>query len=157
MRKRSYYKKKEIEPEFVFKRVDVARFINYLMWDGKKTKAEKIFYDSLDLIQRKLKEDPIKIFETAIENTTPIMELVSRRIGGANYQIPREVRPERKFFLAAHWIIKAARAKKGKPMSEKLAEEIMASYKKEGAAIKKRNDTHRMAEANKAFASLMRK
>jgi small subunit ribosomal protein S7 len=156
MRKRSYYKKREHNSDPVYNRVDVGRFINYLMTQGKKSIAEKVFYNSLERIKEVTKEDPIKIFEKALENATPMVETVSRRIGGANYQIPREVRPERKFFLAAHWIIDAARSRKGKPMAEKLAEEIIAASKNEGAAIKKKLDTHRMAEANRAFASLLR-
>jgi small subunit ribosomal protein S7 len=156
MRKRSYYKKREHKSDPVYNRVDVGRFINYLMTRGKKNVAEKIFYASLEKIKEATKQDPIKVFEKALENATPMVETVSRRIGGANYQIPREVRPERKFFLATHWIIAAAKAKKGKPMAEKLAEEIIAASKNEGAAIKKKLDTHRMAEANRAFASLLR-
>lgn len=156
MRKESYYKKRHHEPDFLHNRVDVGRFINYLMQDGKKTAAEKIFYNSLQFINKTTKEDPIKVFERAMENATPMVEVSSRRVGGANYQIPREVRPERQFFLAAHWIIAAARAKKGKPAAEKLAEEFMAAAKNEGAAIKKKQDTHRMAEANRAFASFLR-
>jgi len=156
MRKRSYYKKREHKSDPVYNRVDVGRFINYLMKGGKKTIAEKVFYDALEKIKELTKDDPLKVFEKALENATPILEVVSRRIGGANYQIPREVRPERKFFLATHWIIGAARARKGKPMAYKLAEEIIAASKNEGAAIKKKQDTHRMAEANRAFASLLR-
>ena len=156
MRKRSYYKKGEHKPDYVYNRVDVGRFINYLMGGGKKSVAERNFYDALEKIKEIIKDDPLKVFEKAVTNATPMLEVVSRRIGGANYQIPREVRPERKFFLATHWIIKAARSKKGKPMAEKLAEELIAASKNEGAAIKKKQDTHRMAEANRAFASLLR-
>ncbi len=134
----------------------MGRFVNYLMEDGKKLAAEKILYESLQHIEKETKEDPIQVFERALENATPLLEVTSKRIGGANYQIPREVRSERKFFLATHWIIDAARKKKGKPMAQKLAEEIIAASKNEGTAIKKKQDTHRMAEANRAFASYLR-
>jgi len=157
MRKRSSYKKQELKGDSVYGRVAVQRFINYLMTHGRKVAAEKNFYGALDYVKGKEEGDPIQVFEKAIENTTPLVEIVSKRIGGANYQIPREVRPERQFFLAAHWIINAARSGKGKAMKEKLAEELLAAAKNEGSAIKKKLDTHRMAEANRAFASLMRR
>ncbi len=135
----------------------MARFINYLMTGGKKTRAEFVFYGMMEKLKEITKQDPIAIFEKAIENVTPLLEVTSRRVGGANYQIPREIRPERKFFLATHWLIQAARSKKGKPMADRLAEEIIAATKNEGNAIKKKLDMHRMAEANRAFASLLRK
>lgn len=156
MRKRGYYKKRKPQADYQHNRVDVARFINYLMEDGEKTVAEKVLYGAFEEIKKTAKEEPVKIFEKAIENASPLQEVVSRRIGGANYQIPRDVRPSRKFFLATHWIIDAARAKKGKPMSQRLAEELLAAAKNEGTAIKKKQDMHRMAEANRAFASLLR-
>jgi small subunit ribosomal protein S7 len=156
MRGKASYKKKNHKPDYKYGRVDFYRFINYLMKDGKKTIAEKVFDEALEKVRAVTKEDPVKIFEQAIRNATPLLEVVSRRIGGANYQIPQEVRPERQFFLATHWIIEAARAKKGKPIAERLAEEIIAASKNEGAAIKKKQDTHRMAEANRAFVSLLR-
>ncbi len=156
MRSKNYFKRRKHKPDLKYNRIDVNRFINYLMKDGKKTVAEKIFYRALTEIEKELKEDPIKVFEKAIENASPLQELVSRRIGGANYQIPQEVRPERKFFLASHWIIEAARNRKGKPMYLKLKEELINAYKNEGAAIKKKQDTHKMAEANRAFASLLK-
>ncbi len=155
MRKKNFKKRKHT-PDQSYGRIDVGRFINYLMGDGEKIVAEKIFYESLREIERETKEDPIKVFEKALENATPLLEVASKRIGGANYQIPREVRDERKFFLASHWIIDAAKKRKGKPMAQKLAEEIIAASKNEGAAIKKKQDTHRMAEANRAFASYLR-
>ncbi len=154
--RRKGFKKREHAADSAYARVDMGRFINYLMEGGKKTVAEKVFYGALREIEKTTKEDPVKIFEKAVENATPLLEVTSKRIGGANYQIPREVRNERKFFLATHWIIDAARKKKGKPMAEKLAEEIVAASKNEGAAIKKKQDTHRMAEANRAFASYLR-
>ncbi len=139
-----------------FSRIDMGRFVNYLMEEGKKSVAERVFYHALEKVKEITKEDPVAVFERAIENATPLLEVASKRIGGANYQIPREVRPERKFFLATHWIIDAARSKKGKPMADRLAEELVAAAKNEGNAIKKKQDTHRMAEANRAFASYLR-
>ena len=132
--------------------VAVGRFINYLMQDGKKSIAERIMYDTFDIIQKEAKTEPVKVLEQALENAAPAVEVVSKRVGGANYQVPREVRLDRKFVLASRWIIQAARGKKGKPMASKLAEEILAAAKNEGLAIKKKQDTHRMAEANRAFA-----
>ncbi len=155
MRSKNYYKKREPKPDIKYNRIDFGRFINYLMKDGKKTVAEKIFYSALDKIAEMTKENPIEVFERAIKNTSPMQEVISRRIGGANYQIPREVRPSRKFFLATHWIIEAARSRKGKPMAQKLAEEIIAASRNEGAAVKKKQELHKVAEANRAFASLL--
>jgi small subunit ribosomal protein S7 len=125
-------------PDLKFNSVRVEKFINSVMWDGKKER-EKV-------------ENPVELFETAIRNVGPAMEIRSRRVGGANYQVPREVRPERKQALAFRWILLAARGGKGKPMAEKLAAELISASKNEGASIKKREDTHRMAESNKAFA-----
>ncbi len=154
--RRKNFKKQEHQPDPKFARIDMGRFVNYLMEEGKKSVAERVFYDALEKVKEVTKEDPIAVFERAIENATPLLEVASKRIGGANYQIPREVRPERKFFLATHWIIDAARSKKGKPMADRLAEELIAASKNEGNAIKKKQDTHRMAEANRAFASYLR-
>jgi len=156
MRKRSYYKKRKLDGDSIHNRVDVHRFINYLMNDGKLSTAEKVFYSALDEVAKITKEDSLQIFDKAIMNASPMLEIVSKRVGGANYQVPREVRPERRFFLAAHWIIDAARKKKGTTMAKKLAEELISASKNEGAAIKKKQDTHRMAEANRAFASFVR-
>lgn len=156
MRRKGKYEKRTASPDHVFERVSLGRFINHLMKEGKKSTAEKVFYAALNEVKKTTKEDPVKIFEQALANASPLLEVASRRIGGANYQIPVEVRPERKFFLAAHWIIEAARRKKGKAMAFKLAEEIIAASKNEGAAIKKKQDTHRIAEANRAFASFLR-
>jgi len=140
-------------PDLKFNSVRVEKFINSVMWDGKKSTARKVVYDAFDLIKEKTKtEDPLEVFETAIRNVGPAMEIRSRRVGGANYQVPREVRPERKQALAYRWILLAARGGKGKPMAEKLATEIIAAANNEGSAIKKREDTIKMAEANKAFA-----
>ena len=151
MRKKRVYKK-YYKPDIKYNNIAVSRFINYIMEEGKKSVAEKIVYDAFDQIKNKTKEEPLNIFEKAMENSSPLMEVASRRIGGANYQVPRPVRTERKFMLAARWIINAARSRKGIPMSKRLAEELLAAYKNEGAAIKKKQDVHRMAEANRAFA-----
>ena len=137
-------------------RVELGRFINYVMKDGKKSVAERVVYGALEQVKAVTKEDPITVFDKAIENASPQLEVASKRVGGANYQVPREVRPERRFILAVRWIIGAARSKKGKPMATKLAEEIIAASKNEGAAIKKKLDMHRMAEANRAFAHFAR-
>jgi small subunit ribosomal protein S7 len=131
----------------------VAKFINCLMWDGKKTVAQKVFYDAMDIVSKKVKEvQPLELFETAINNVKPYVEVRSKRVGGANYQVPMQVNKRRQQSLAFRWIIDACRASGGRPMSARLADELMGAYKKEGNAMKKRDDTHRMADANKAFA-----
>ncbi len=122
------------------------------MEQGKKSIAQKVVYDAFEQIEKKTKKEPMAIFEKALENASPQVEVVSRRVGGANYQVPRPVRPDRQFILAAKWIVAAARLRKGKPMAERLAEEFLAASNNEGSAIKKKQDTHRMAEANRAFA-----
>jgi small subunit ribosomal protein S7 len=155
MRKKRKYKKIH-EPDIQYNNIAVARFINYLMQKGKKSLAEKLLYKTFDNIKKETKQEPLQVFEKAIENTSPLLEVVSKRVGGANYQVPREVRPERKFFLACHWIIDAARGGKGKPIDQKLAEEIIAASKNEGAAIKKKQNIHKIAEANRAFAHFAR-
>jgi small subunit ribosomal protein S7 len=155
-RKRNY--KRERKADVKYGDIAVSRFINYLMEDGKKSIAEKDFYKAMDIIVKDNKEnsDALAVFTKALENASPLLEVASKRVGGANYQVPREVREERKFMLACKWIIDAARAKKGRPISEKLAEEIIAASKNEGTAIKKKLDIHRMAEANRAFAHFAR-
>lgn len=131
----------------------VGQFVNYVMEDGKIDVARKIVYGALDEVHAKTKNDnPVEVFEEALRNVGPSMEVRSRRVGGANYQVPREVRPERKVALAMRWIIGAARAKKGSPMHKRLAAELVAASNKEGEAFKKKENTHKMAEANKAFA-----
>ena len=155
MRKKRIYKKVH-QPDVVHGRVELGRFINYVMKDGKKSTAEKLVYSAFDKIKETTKEEPRVVFERALENVMPLLEVASKRVGGANYQVPREVRPERRFVLALRWIIGAARAKKGKGMADKLAEEIIAASKNEGSAIKKKLDMHRMAEANRAFAHFAR-
>ncbi len=143
-----------IEPETRFNSVQAARLINYVMERGQKETARKIVYGAFEEIKN-AKEgggDPVEVLETAIRNAGPQMEVRSRRVGGANYQVPREVRPERRLALALRWIIMAARAQKGVPMAKALAAELMAAAREEGSAVKKKEDTHRMAEANRAFA-----
>ena len=140
-------------PDVVYGSVKIEKLINYVMKKGKKNTARKIVYDALAIVKEKKKDlEPLEVFDLAIKNTGPLMEVVSKRVGGANYQVPREVRPERRFSLALRWIIEAANSKKGKPMFEKLAEEILAAANNEGDAVKKRELMHKMAEANKAFA-----
>ncbi len=145
--------KKVVEPDIVYKSQKLAKFINNVMLNGKKETARKSVYKAFDIIKEKTgNPNPLEVFDTAIKNAGPLVEVRSRRIGGANYQVPREVRPERRTALAMRWIIGAARGKKGAPIYEKLAEELILASKNEGAACKKRDDTHKMAEANKAFA-----
>jgi small subunit ribosomal protein S7 len=136
----------------VYQSERLAKFINYVMQDGKKNAAQRVVYGAMDIIKEKTKEEPIEIFELAMKNVGPVMEVRSRRVGGANYQVPREVRPERRLSLAMRWILEGAHKKKGKGMADKLADELIAASKNEGEAVKKRENTHKMAEANKAFA-----
>ncbi len=144
-------KKRVWRPDPLYKSESVTRFINTVMWDGKKDTARKVVYEAF----AKIKEsgvDPLETFDTAIRNVSPLMEVRSRRVGGANYQVPREVPQNRRLALAYRWLIGAARAKKGRPMGIKLADELLAAAKNEGDAIKKKDEMHRMADANKAFA-----
>jgi small subunit ribosomal protein S7 len=148
-------KKKEkriIAPDPIYNNVTVAKFINHVMRKGKKTIARKIVYSAFDIIKQKTNKDPLEVFEQALNNAGPLLEVRSRRIGGATYQVPREVRPDRRMTLAMRWILQGARNRKGKPMREKLAQELMYAAKNEGWAVKKKQDMHRMAEANRAFA-----
>lgn len=145
--------KRIINPDFVYDSVKLEKFINYVMQDGKKTTARKVVYQTLDEIKKKTKtENPLEVFELALENASPRMEVRSRRIGGANYQVPREVRQDRKLTLAMRWILEATSAKKGVSMREKLSEELIAASKNEGTAVKKRENVQKMADANMAFA-----
>ncbi|MBX4189143.1 30S ribosomal protein S7 [Candidatus Parcubacteria bacterium] len=145
--------KPKIVPDTRYDSERVAKFINYVMLEGKKTTARAVVYRALEEIKEKAKNDnPLEVFEAALKNTGPTMEVRSRRVGGANYQIPREVRPERRQYLSMKWIVDAARSGKGKPMHTKLADEIIAASNNEGEAVRKRDNTHKMAEANKAFA-----
>jgi small subunit ribosomal protein S7 len=144
--------RRQILPDPVYNDKLVAKFVNYIMDKGKKGIAEKIFYGAMNDIKQRTKTDGLKIFEKAIENVGPSVEVKSRRIGGATYQVPIEVPKGRRFYLASHWLINAAVARSGKPMSEKLASELISAANGEGGAVKKKDDTHRMADANKAFA-----
>lgn len=148
--------KRKILSDPRYKSINLAKFINYVMERGKKTVAQGIVYEAFDVLKEKTKQDPLEIFDQAIRNVTPALEVKSRRVGGANYQIPIPVRGERKVYLAYHWIIDAARNKKGKPMAEKLANELNDAYQNQGDAVKKKMDVHRMAEANRAFAHFAR-
>jgi small subunit ribosomal protein S7 len=131
----------------------VSKFINSLMWAGKKTVAQKVFYTAMEQVTKKMKDvPPLELFETAINNVKPYVEVRSKRVGGANYQVPMQVNKRRQQSLAFRWIIQACRGAAGRPMSDRLAEELMAAYKKEGKAMTTRENTHRMADANKAFA-----
>ena len=151
------------EPDPKFSSVKYAKFINYLMERGKKTTSQKIFYAALDIVEEKMKAnkdaevtDARQVFDIALKNVSPIMEIKGRRIGGSNYQVPMEVQEPRRTALGMKWMIAAARARKGAPMATKLAQEVMDAFNKIGNAVKKREDTHRMAEANKAFAHFAR-
>lgn len=151
--RRKVKNRNQVEPDRVYNSEKLARFINYVMLDGKKTVAEKVVYAALEKAKEKTKNpNPIEILDLALKNASPLMEVRSRRVGGANYQVPREVRPERRLQLAMRWMIDAARGRSGISMVDALAEELLAAYKNEGAAVKKKDDTHKMAEANKAFA-----
>ena len=143
----------QLKPDPVYKSKLVSKFINCLMWDGKKSVAQKVFYDAMDIISKRIKDaESLEVFETAISNAKPMLEVRSKRVGGASYQVPMQVSSKRQLSLAFRWIIAAARGKKGRPMSIRLASELMDAYKKEGTAITTREIVHRMAEANKAFA-----
>ena len=143
---------RKIYPDPKYGSVIISKFINSIMYDGKKTTAEKILYDAMDKIKEKSKEDPIKIFNSAISNVKPNLEVRSRRVGGATYQVPVEVKTNRGQTLALRWLMDATRKRKNKTMAEKLYSEILDASQNKGSAIKKREDTHKMAESNKAFA-----
>ena len=149
--RRKHKIKRQIIPDPKYQNTLVAKFINHLMRGGKKSVAQRVLYDAFEILTKQKKE-PLEIFDQAIKNVSPFLEVKSRRIGGANYQVPREVRGERRTTLAMRWIIAASRNKKGKPMAEKLAQEMVEASQNTGVAIKKKTDTHRMAEANRAFA-----
>ena len=144
--------KRTIFPDPIYGSLVLSKFINFMMYDGKKTSAEKSVYSAFDQIKKKTKEDPIKVFDEAIKNVRPNIEVRSRRVGGATYQVPVEVKPKSSQTLALRWLLEATRNRKNKTMSYKLSDELMDAYHKKGAAVKKREDTHRMAESNKAFA-----
>ncbi len=142
-----------LKPDPRFNSKLVSKFINSIMWDGKKTVAQKIFYDAMDQVVKKIKDvPPLELFETAINNVKPFVEVRSKRVGGANYQVPMQVNRRRQQSLAIRWILDECRKAGGRPMADRLAQELMDAYKKEGKAMDKREQTHRMADANKAFA-----
>ncbi len=143
----------QLKPDAKYNSKLVAKFVNCLMLDGKKSIACKVFYDAMDIIASRIKDmPPLEVFEQAVANVKPMLEVRSKRVGGASYQVPMQVRPKRQQSLGFRWILAAARGKKGKPMSIRLASELMDAYRKEGAAMTTRENVHRMAEANKAFA-----
>jgi small subunit ribosomal protein S7 len=144
--------RREVEPDSKYNSELVARFINRLMQGGKKSVAASIMYDAFDIIEERTHRSPLQVFNQAIENVTPVLEVRPRRVGGATYQIPIEVRPERRTSLAIRWLIRTAQARKGRPMAERLADELMDASRNTGATVKRKEDTHRMAEANRAFA-----
>ena len=145
-------KKRPITPDPKYKNELVAKFVNSLMRDGKKSTAYQIFYGSLDIIEQRSQQDGLETFQAALANVMPAVEVKSRRVGGATFQVPTEVKPNRRQALGIRWIIRYARSRNGKSMEDKLAAEFMAAAKNEGQAVKKKDDTHRMAEANKAFS-----
>ena len=143
---------REIQPDGVYNSTLAEKFINSMMWEGKKTTSQRIFYTAMDTIRDRSNDDPLKLFKKAVENAKPLLEVKTRRVGGANYQVPIEVPNNRRTSLAIRWILMGARARTDKSMAEKLANELMDAANLRGAAIKKKDDVHRMAEANKAFA-----
>jgi len=151
MRKRRA-EKRYIKPDPRYNDVLVAKFVNYLMWDGKKSTSRELVYQSFDMIEQKTKKPAIEVFKKAVDNVQPLVEVRSRRVGGATYQVPMEVRPERRIALALRWIRNYSRERKEKTMAAKLSGELIAAANGEGASVKKKDDVHRMAEANKAFA-----
>lgn len=141
------------KPDIQYNSEKLSRFINYIMLDGKKATAQKVIYGAFEILKDKTgNPNPLEVFDIAIKNASPLMEVRSRRIGGANYQVPREVRAERRLSLAMRWILQAARSKKGTTMDKAIADELLAAYNNEGAAVTKKENTHKMAESNKAFA-----
>ena len=152
MPRRREVPKREILPDPVYNSQLVTKFVNVVMKDGKKSVAEKILYDALDIVHERTGEDPMKIFKKAVENVKPALEVKSRRVGGSTYQVPIEVRPSRRLALSMRWLIQAALGRSEKTMNQRMANEFMDAAQNRGTAIKKKEDTHRMAEANKAFA-----
>lgn len=150
--RKSRAKARPILPDPKFKDQMVTKFVNNLMYDGKKNNAFVVFYDALGLVEKKMNQNGLEVFKIAIDKLTPQVEVRSRRVGGATFQIPQEIRASRKLALAMKWLIDYSRKRNGKSMSDKLAEEIMAAHKEEGAAYKKKEDVHKMAEANKAYS-----
>lgn len=152
MPRRRVAEKREILPDPVYHNRLVAKFVNCMMWEGKKSLAEQIFYRSMGIIEGRMKTDPLAVFRQAVDNVRPVLEVKSRRVGGATYQVPVEVRAERRVSLAFRWLLTYTRQRSEKTMEERLAAELIEAANNRGAAVKKKEDTHRMAEANKAFA-----
>ena len=152
MPRRGFIAKRDVLPDPIYNSKVVTKLINNVMLDGKKTVAQKIVYDAFDIIKEKEGKNPLEVFEAALENVMPVLEVKARRVGGANYQVPVEVRPERRQTLGLRWLVNYTRARGEKGMVEKLAKEIMDAANNTGASVKKKEDTHKMAEANKAFA-----
>jgi small subunit ribosomal protein S7 len=152
MPRRRLVEKKDILPDPKYNSKLVSKFISVIMKDGKKATVEKVFYNALDIMKKKTGSDPIKVFKTAMENVKPLVEVKPRRVGGATYQVPVEIKPQRRTALAIRWIIKYSRDRSEKTMQEKLAGELLDALNNTGSSIKKKEDTHKMAEANKAFA-----
>jgi small subunit ribosomal protein S7 len=143
----------QLKPDTTYNSKRVAKFINCLMWEGKKSVAQRLFYDAMDIISKKVKDvGPLEVFETAVNNVKPLLEVRSKRVGGASYQVPMQVSSKRQQSLAFRWIIQSARSKKGRPMCQRLASELIDAYNAHGGAMTTRENVHRMAEANKAFA-----
>jgi small subunit ribosomal protein S7 len=152
MARRRVAAKREILPDPKYNSNLVSRFVSVILKDGKKSTAERVFYGALDILKDKTGSDPLKVFKTAVENVKPVLEVKPKRVGGATYQVPMEVKPNRKVALALRWIVSYARARKEKTMQERLAGEFMDAFNNTGSSIKKKEDTHKMAEANRAFA-----
>lgn len=144
--------KRILLPDYKYNNIVVSKLINYIMWDGKRSVAKELVYNAFDIIEERTKKLPLDVFDEAIKNTSPTVEVKSRRIGGANYQVPKQVKGDRRLALALKWMIQAARSKKGQPMALKLANEIIGASQNTGDAVKKKENTHRMAQANRAFA-----
>ena len=152
MPRRREVPKREILPDPLYTSVEVSKFVNVLMLDGKKAVAERMLYGAFEQIKTRSGKDPIEVFAQALQNCRPMVEVKSRRVGGANYQVPTQVNSKRQQTLAIRWLLESCREKKGRPMHLKLADELLAAYRREGAAMTKRDNVHRMADANKAFA-----
>ncbi|NDJ75398.1 MAG: 30S ribosomal protein S7 [Chloroflexi bacterium] len=152
MPRRNSPPKRKVEPDVKYNNVRVEMFINRMMYGGKKSTARRVMYDALALVEERAKRDPIEVFEQGLRNATPVLEVKPRRVGGSTYQVPVEVDPARALSLAMRWLLAAARARGGRSMAEKLSAELMDAANNQGSAVKKKEDTHRMAEANRAFA-----
>jgi small subunit ribosomal protein S7 len=152
MPRKGFVPRREVPADSVFGSDLVQKFINSMMWDGKRSNAQRIFYGAMEQIAQKSNDDPLKVFKKAVENVKPVLEVKTRRVGGANYQVPVEVNPFRRQSLAIRWLLLYARTRSGKTMTDKLAEELLDAANSRGGAMKKKEDVHRMAEANKAFA-----